>query len=162
SAFPRLLAALRPRHAAALVALAGIGAAFAYAFSEETPVGSIHGQVYILDPLRPLSDVELTLYPTGLKGKDRRLRIPYARRGADGPFASSNVPAGPYPPTASAKSHHANGSLVYVDEGQTTGLALPLERTEPDLQVKQHQRVFGTAEAAGLPVSGYAASVKPG
>jgi uncharacterized protein YfaS (alpha-2-macroglobulin family) len=162
ASLPRLLYALRPHNAAMLVALAGVGAAFAYAFSEETPVGNIRGQVYIVGPNRPLSDVEITLYPTGLKGRDRRFHIRYADSGADGRFTFTNVPAGTYQIAASAKSHRTGNFSVYVDEGRTTEQVLPLDRSEPDLQVKQHQRAFGTAETPTLPVSGYTESVKPG
>ncbi|HZT43686.1 MAG TPA: MG2 domain-containing protein [Chthonomonadaceae bacterium] len=153
------LFALRPRNAAALVALAVIGAAFGYLFSQETPIGRIRGQVILSDLKRPLGDVEVYLTPTGKGQPDRHVR--YAMSGENGRFLFDHVPAGEYQVAATTRAHASKEVRLTVYEGGTTPLTLMLNRSESELEMKEHQRVYGTGENAHLAVSGYVDGKKP-
>jgi uncharacterized protein YfaS (alpha-2-macroglobulin family) len=156
---PAVLYALRPRQAAALVALLGIGLALAYAFSAETPTGRISGKVSLRDNGKPLEGADLTLEPLGAEGQARRMR--YAVSGEGGRFAFTHVPAGTYTISASSAAHTAQNQYVNVDEGETTQIFLEMTRSLPSLALREHQRVFGTREKASLSLSGYVDSAKP-
>ncbi|HLV79117.1 MAG TPA: alpha-2-macroglobulin family protein, partial [Chthonomonadaceae bacterium] len=142
-----------------MAALAVIGAALGYLFSQETPMGRVRGQVILADTNRPLGDVEVYLTPAGKGHIDRHVR--YAVSGENGRFLFARVPAGEYKVAATARAHEAHDVLLTVYEGGTTPLTLMLGRSEAELAMKEHQRVYGTKENAHLAVSGYVDSHKP-
>ncbi len=136
-----------------LLAVLALGWAWTYMAARESPVGKIEGSVLLADLRRPLGGVEITLQPTDYTGRERRLR--HAVTNASGQFTLLNVPEGDYDITAASRAHQAQDVKVSVMEGKTTLLSLSLTRTSPELEIKQHQRVFGTTERAHLALSGY-------
>jgi hypothetical protein len=158
---------LLPRSLAPLFALVAIGLAFGHAFSAETPLGRVEGRVVLADTRKPLSGVDVTLTPAGdgdgaaggAEADTRQRRR--ATTGPDGRFTLSGVAAGKYTVSAYTRAHRIDEAVVVVHEGETAPLPLALVRSEPDLQVAQHQRVFTVGEAAYLPVRGYVDGDKP-
>jgi uncharacterized protein YfaS (alpha-2-macroglobulin family)/5-hydroxyisourate hydrolase-like protein (transthyretin family) len=153
------IAALLPRRLSFLAALAAVGLAFGYAFSEETPVGRVRGQALLADTRRPLSRVHVTLTPIATEGET--LGIREAVTDSEGRFLLTQVPAGSYQASAYTRRHSVREAYVNVDEGGTTEVTLALERSEADLELGQHQRVFATSEKVFLPVRGYVDGKKP-
>ncbi len=143
---------------ALILAVLALGWAFRYMVGQETPVGKVEGQILLADLHRPLAGVEILLQPTGPGRDDRPMRRTVTK--ADGRFALVNVPEGDYECTATTRAHAAKDAGVDVLEGKTTQLTLNLERNETELEIKQHQRVFGTKEKAHISVSGYVDSAK--
>ena len=143
---------------ALVLAVLALGWALRYMVGHETPVGRIEGQILLADLHRPLAGVHIYLQPTGPNHGDRLMRR--AVTNADGRFALVNVPEGEYDVTASTRAHAAKDASVSAMEGKTTNLTLYLTRNEAELEIKQHQRVFGTKEKTHLSVSGYVDSDK--
>lgn len=156
---PGTLSGGRPSSAAVLAALVCIAWAFGYVFSQETPVGSVRGQVILDDSNRPLAGVEIYLRPLKAKGRARQVR--YTLTGEDGKFLFTHVPAGTYNISATSRAHNASDTEITVDEGGTTPVILAMQRSESELAMKWHQRVFGTVETAHVAVSGYVDEKKP-
>lgn len=156
---PLSWSALLPRNGALLVALAGIAWALTFTVSNEAPVGKVTGKVLLEDARRPLDGAEVFLQAVGARG--RRLRVRYAVTGPDGSFVFSRVPAGTYYVSATSHAHAAKGEKFSVDEGKASERLLLLKRSRPELALRQHQRIFGTREAAHLAISGYVDPLKP-
>lgn len=148
---------------APLVALVVAGLGIAYAFGRETPVGRVEGRVVLADTRKPLGDVFVLLSPVDEKNRsdDQRERRTVRTRD-DGRFTVGRLPAGKYLASAYTKAHKIDEAVVRAAEGETTLLSLALKRSEPDLQIAQHQHVFATREKAFLPVRGYVDAQKPG
>src|SRR5690349_17269801 len=91
-----------------LTALSCIGWALAYAVSEETPVGSVRGEVFLAENNKPMAGVEITLQPIGATGYGPGAHMRYAVSGQDGSFSLAHVPAGYYEITAIAHSHDSH------------------------------------------------------
>ena len=138
---------------ASLCAVLLLGWALTYMVARETPVGRIEGSIRLADLQKPLADVEIRLESTDQNWRMRRVRR--ALTNAGGHFTLINVPEGDYEITASASSHDAKAVKINVLEGKTAFIALNLERNEAELEIKQHQRAFGTRERANLSVTGY-------
>ncbi len=141
-----------------VLAVLALGWAFRYMVGNETPVGKIEGQILLADLHRPMAGVHIYLQPTGPDRDDRPMRR--AVTNAEGRFSLVNVPEGEYDVTASTRAHTAKDASVYTLEGKTTQLTLYLTRNEAELEIKQHQRVFGTKEKTRISVSGYVDSDK--
>lgn len=153
-----------PRTGAALLALICIGLALGYAFSAETPVGRVEGRVVIADTKKPLSDVEVFLTPVDTASSETDDGAATTREAVtieDGRFSLSRIAAGKYHAAASTRAHQIDSAVVEVTEGQTTTVTLALKRSQPDLQVAQHQHVFATSEKPFLPIRGYVDGKKP-
>lgn len=146
---------------ASLLAVALVGAAFAWVFSNETPKGRVRGRVLLADSGRPLGDVDVLLTP--FKNYGRPVASVRGRTDAEGRFLLLGVPAGPYVLSGSSRAHKVEGVGLQVDEGRTTDTDMLLKRSEPDLRVAQHVRVFaatlpanaGVRDKPFLPVQGY-------
>lgn len=147
------------RSAAVLVALLCIGLALGYAFSEETPTGQVRGRVVLVGTNKPLAGVQIRLYPVlneGDPGRGRRTETD-----ADGRFLVRRIRAGEYRVSAYSRAHRIDQVKIAVDEGGTTEAALTLKRSEPDLALGEHQRVFAVSEKPFLPLRGYVDGKKP-
>ncbi len=157
SSFGRFIAAVRPSHIAPIVALLGVGTALRYAISEETPVGRVKGHVLLAESRQPLGEVHVTLMPiSAVNGVDEEeTHIRRAVSDEHGQFSLAQVPAGSYYLSASTRAHSVTNDYVTVDEGGTSEPTLMLTKSEPDLALGQHQRVFGTEETVKLPVKGF-------
>src|ERR1041384_5119777 len=120
--------ALRPRPAAARVALALVGWGGGCPFSRETPVGSVRGQVLLMETGRPLSGADITLQPAG-RGRrhGRPFRMRYAESGQSGWFTFTHVPAGVYSVSASSRAHSSSDTEITIDEGGTALVTLPMK-----------------------------------
>src|SRR5437762_1986334 len=141
SVWKRLFSALRLRHAGAMVAIACILGALAYACSEDTPEGSIRGTVFVADTNRPLPGVKIYLEPDSTPGHgygygDDARESRYTISGQDGHFSLSHVPAGGYYLSGSSRSHTVSQSPLSVEEGGETIAHLPLTRSQKDLEIK--------------------------
>jgi hypothetical protein len=153
----------------ALVALLLVGVALGYAFWQETPVGRVQGRVRIAGTDKPLENVEVLLTPVAVPNEGRPVPSRRARTGPDGRFALGRVAAGRYRASASSRAHAIEAQTLTVDEGGTATLSLSLTRSQPDLQVAQHQRVFAATlpknaaptDRPFLPVRGYVDGNKP-
>ena len=143
---------------ALLLAVLGLGWAFNTLIYSEIPVGKVEGQVLLSDLHKPLGGVQIVMQPTGRDDKERQLRR--TTTDANGHFKIFNVKAGDYNITASARSHASKDSKIDILEGRTSTLTLNLERNEVALEMKQHQRVFGTREHPQFSVSGYLDAAK--
>ena len=143
---------------ASLCAVLALGWALTYMVARETPVGKVEGSILLADLQRPLANVEIRLESTDQNWRNRRVRR--ALTNAAGHFTLINVPEGDYEITASASSHDAKAVKINVLEGKTASIALNLQRNEAELDIKQHQRAFGTKERSHLSVSGYVDSAK--
>ena len=143
---------------ALLLTVLALGWAFRFVVEQETPVGKIEGQILLDDLHRPLANVQIILQPTGLGQMDRVMRRTVTN--AAGRFSLVNVPEGDYDVMATTRAHHAKDASVFAMEGKTTNLTLYLTRSETELEIKQHQRVFGTKENAHVSVSGYVDGAK--
>lgn len=151
---------LWPRHAALLLVVLCIGVALRFAFSNEVPVGTVRGHVMLAENRHALGGAEITFYPITPSGEQRGVRRHrFAVSNEAGQFTITHLPAGDYHVYANSASHAVQNLFVSVQEGRTTPLELTLTRSKPDFALKEHQRVFGTQEKAGLGVSGY---VDPG
>ena len=150
---PTLRSLLWPRHGALLLAVVCIGVALRFAFSNEVPVGTVRGHVLLAENRQPLAGAEITFYPIHSSGDGRRHRFTVSND--DGQFALTHLSAGDYRVYAGSESHDVQNLYVSVQEGKTTPLEMMLTRTKPEFALKEHQRVFGTKEKAGLGVSGY-------
>jgi hypothetical protein len=158
--------------AASLLAIAFVGASLAYEFVNETPTGRVAGSVYLAESDAPLADASVTL--TALKSKDRNPDMTEEasrpngdadireRREVDtdedGTFEIPHVPVGRYTVSATSDAHQSTDVDVTVTEAQTATTELKMTRSQPDLQVAEHQSVFSTSERASLPVRGYVAA----
>lgn len=152
-----LLVALRPRQTGVLAALVFVGWACRFALSEETPRGSLRGRVVLAGTLKPVAGVSIYLNESCDNGYKTR----YTTSGRDGSFLFHAVTVGAHSLSASSKAHSASNSLVYIDEGEESEITLVLWRSEPDLAIAYHQRVFTTIEKAGVSVRGYVDASKP-
>jgi uncharacterized protein YfaS (alpha-2-macroglobulin family) len=159
--FRRALAAARPRHIAPIVALLGVGFVFRQAISVEVPLGQIRGHVLMSENNQPLGGVHVSLVPVQTEGDDEDEGLRRARTDDKGAFRLGQVPAGTYHLSASTHAHSVQDVLVTVDEGGISEPTLTLKRSESELALGSHQRVFGTGEAVKLPVRGYASGTKP-
>ena len=147
---------LWPRHAALLLAVVCIGLALRFAFSNEIPVGAVRGRVLLDENRQPLAGAEIIFYPTYPNKTQREARRHrFVVSSEDGQFAIGHLPAGDYHVSARSDSHDVQDLFVSVQEGKTTPLELTLKRSKPEFELKEHQRVFGTQEKAGLGMSGY-------
>lgn len=156
----RVLAALRPRRIAPIVALLGIGAAFRQVITEEIPVGQIRGHVTMTENNLPLGGVHVSLVPVENEG-DEHAFVRRAVSDENGLFKLAQVPAGSYNLSASTRAHSVNNAYVTVDEGSTSEPTLTLKRSESELALGSHQRVFGTGETVKVPVRGYINGANP-
>jgi len=157
----RILAAARPRRVAPLVALLAVGVLFRQAISEETPVGRIRGHVVMAENNQPLGGVHVSLVPVETEGDEEESGVRHAVTDERGGFKLAQVPAGSYHLSASTRAHNVKDTFVTVDEGGTSEPTLTLTRSESDLALGSHQRVFGTGETVKLPVTGYVNGAKP-
>lgn len=150
-----------PRLLVSLLAIALVGVAFAWVFSNETPKGRVTGRAVLADGGRPLPGVEILLTP--VRNFGRPVSFVRGETGADGRFLLTGVPAGAYRVSGSSRAHTVAEARLQVDEGETTETSLLLKRSEPDLRVAQHVRVFsatlpanaGVRDKPFLPVQGY-------
>lgn len=149
---------LWPRHAALLVAVLCIGLALRFAFSNETPMGTVKGRVLLSENHKLLPGAEIHFYPVDEEEAHHRHR--FALSNEDGRFTVTHLPAGDYHVYANSASHAVQSQLVTVHEGQTTPLELTLTRSKAEFELKQHQKVFGTKEKATVGVSGYVETAK--
>jgi uncharacterized protein YfaS (alpha-2-macroglobulin family) len=140
-----------------LLALVFLGAAFAHAFYNEPPLGRIEGNVVIVDGMRPLPGVEV--YLTSADGRNPRTR--YCTTDQSGRFAFPKVLVGEYRVSAASQAYRVEGIVVTVVERATSPVLLTLGRSQPNLQVAQHRRSFGTTESVSLFVHGYVDGAKP-
>lgn len=152
-----LLVALRPRQTGVLAALVFVGWACRFAFSEEVPRGSLSGRVILAETLKPIPGVSIYIEDY-LGGK---YKVRYALSNKEGQFYFPSLTAGAHPLSAHSKAHSANNSLVYIDEGEESEVTLILSRSEPDLALAYHPRVFSTNEKAEIRVRGYVDANKP-
>jgi uncharacterized protein YfaS (alpha-2-macroglobulin family) len=149
-----LWAAWLPKRAAVVAALFGIGAAFAFVFSEETPQGTVSGMVVLDENHAPIKGVTITLTPNMNDADEENIRR-QAVSNEKGQFTVSRLRAGPYMLSASTRAHDVNNAYLDIAEGGTTPITLYMSRSQAELGLAQHQRVFGTKEKARLPVRGY-------
>ena len=150
---------LRPRQASLLVAVACVGAAVAYALSQQTPVGRVDGQAVLSDTQSPIGRAQITLFP---KGDDQDTRPVRATRSDErGHFIITNVAVGDYYAVAETPAHAAKRVELMVVEGETAPLMLALDRSYPELDVGEHPRTFLTSETLRLPVRGYVNGSRP-
>lgn len=136
---------------AGLLALALVGAALAWVFWAETPTGRVQGQVVLGDSGRPLAGAQVLLTP--VKNFGRPVQTVRAETGPDGRFTLRRVPAGAYEVSGSSRAHKVERVALQVDEGKTSRTLLMLARSEPDLALAQHQRVFAATLPAGAGVT---------
>jgi hypothetical protein len=153
-----LLVTLRPRQAGVLAALVFVGWACHFAFSEETPRGSLRGRVVLAETLKPIAGV--TLYITDEEAT-KRYAIRRAISDKEGRFFFPAITTGAHSLSAHAKAHSANNCLVYIDEGEEAQITLVLWRSQPYLAIARHSHIFATTEKAGVSVRGYVDTRKP-
>ncbi len=154
---------------ASVVAFLLIGFAWVYLLSSETPRGQVKGvtvltdadgkplsgcDVYLTPATKDENDESITPSPSLFSGKDARERRRAVTDGA-GRFTIRDVPTGVYSISASARWHSTPDMRITVEEGSTTENTLRLARSEPDLNVGDHQATFSTGETPFLPVRGY-------
>lgn len=151
------------------LALAALSGAFLFSFLQAMPEGSISGRVTTLDTGKPLSHARVSLTPEEYnpfedlsEETDATERRNYtAVTDADGVFKIKRVAADYYRVAASSRAHAASGVPVWVDEDQAAKVELAMKRSQPDLQMSLHQRVFLSSEPAHIPVHGYVDGAKP-
>ena len=143
-----------------LVALIAIGSSLHFLIETETPLGSIHGQIYLTDSMRPISGADVYLRQRDTEDVwGGRLRRVHSHK--SGSFSFTNVPAGEYDISASTDEHSVSGSRLTVSEGEASLISIGLQRTEPAFSLTMHQRIFESKQKPELAVNGYADSSKP-
>ena len=155
---------LRPRGASAVAGLIFLAMAMAYSLRQDTPIGGLEGKVYIRDSARLLAGARITLEPVHMGSDDEQEDGPKVRHAVSnqyGGFSLSHVPAGDYTLSAVARAHSSSNMPITIMEGGTTLTNLSLDRSQAPLQVKLHQRIYGTDESPHLSVSGYADEKRP-
>ena len=143
-----------------IAALIFIALAISYSLRQDTPVGGLRGRAYTRDSNRRLAHVRITLVPVAANSTDDEEQdtpnVRYATTGVDGTFSLSHVPAGDYTISAVSRAHSISNTPITITEGSTTETTLSLDRSQSPLQVKLHQRIYGTDESPHFSISGYA------
>lgn len=136
-----------------LVAIFCIGWTLRFLVGEERPIGRVEGRILLDDLKRPLKGVQVVL---AMDHSDYDYQpVRRVRTDADGRFVISRVTCGTYRLTASTRAHEGSDTNVIVEEGKTTYLNLGMKHNEPDLEVMQHQKMYGTREHANVSIRGY-------
>lgn len=143
---------------AIVFALAALGGAMAFLALNEEPVGRVQGTVRLSDLKRPLAGVTITLEPSNPLSDLPTRRV---TTNAQGKFTLYNVAVGTYNIAAASRAHACKETKISVEEGDTAILPIDLTRSEPDLNLMLHQRMFSTAERPHYSLSGYIDGAKP-
>lgn len=142
---------LTPRSLSLLVGLLALWGVFQHAFSEDEPLGSIEGIAVAEFSGRPLPNASVILGDSSY----------HTRTDSKGRFHFFSVPAGNYFLSIQSEHHRVPGFAVEILEGDRQHVTVPLARTEPELEVLQHARVFTTHGKAHLSVTGYVDAKAP-
>ena len=128
-----------------------IGLAAGYALSRETPTGAVEGRLYLPELRKGLSGVRLAFVPL----HDMAIATRHSRTGEDGRFRLKAIAAGSYRIAADTRAHELKGALVTISEGDTARVELAMTRTQPTLELAQHQWTFTTGETPKIAATGY-------
>ncbi|MCS6777046.1 MAG: alpha-2-macroglobulin family protein [Chloroherpetonaceae bacterium] len=129
-----------------------IGGSLSFLMRHELPRGGVRGRVVIAGSETPVPGAEVILDPLAYGPAYRRRRI---RTDAHGEFTLLQVTAGAYTLSASSRAHQSEFQRVMVSEGGVLPVTVRVNRSQPDLALRQQQRVFGSHEEVGVAVSGY-------
>ena len=148
-----------PMRIGSLIAFVGVVAAFAFTLAREAPVGSVRGKVFAKESDRALAEARIVVSPIFPDNPDENVETPKTRvvySNEKGEFSLSHVPAGDYELNASTRAHSAAGFHLSVQEGGATQTLVPMSRSESEMTVNTHQKVFSTDEIPNFAVTGYA------
>ena len=148
-----------PIRIGSLIAFVGVVAAFAFTLAREAPVGSVRGKVFAKESDRALAEARIVVSAILPDIPDENVETPKTRvvySNKKGEFSLSHVPAGDYELNASTRAHSAASFRLSVQEGGATQTLVPMIRSESEMTVNTHQKVFSTDEIPNLAVTGYA------
>lgn len=127
-------------------------ALYAYAFSAETPVGSLRGRVMAHDTGQPLAGIHVVLRPTQpIDGADaQRLKTD-----AFGVFEVNRLAAGAYDLETTTGAYQNVTRPVTVHEGEVAPLEVTLKPGDPYLNLNIHQRAFLPSDNPRISLNGF-------
>ncbi|MFN3650204.1 MAG: alpha-2-macroglobulin family protein [Armatimonadota bacterium] len=133
-----------------LTLLSAVGL-YAYAFSEEQPVGALRGRI-TTDTGQPLGGLGLVVRPkTPKDGADSR----YLDTKSDGTFELARIPTGDYEIETHAQVHENVPLKVSVAEGKVAQAELKLKPAAPFLNLNIHQRACLPEERLKVSLHGF-------
>ncbi|MGV3722303.1 MAG: alpha-2-macroglobulin family protein [Actinomycetota bacterium] len=142
--FPQLLATFF-----AVLATVGI---YAYAFSEELPVGALRGRLLAADTREPLAGINIVVRPISPKdGQDTLL----AETESDGSFVVPRLPAGQYDLSPSTSAYQNRVTRVTVSEGKTVDSEIKLDPGDPYLNLNIHEHAHLPGDNPRVALNGF-------
>ena len=121
--------------------------------ANEIPMGSVRGQILVAESHQPLPGA--TVYLTPIDSRGNRSTTRWTTSINKGKFVFPLVRTGEYRISAESTAHSVSGSSITVIEGKTTHITLSLSRSEPNINLVQHQYVYTTKETAYFSIRGY-------
>lgn len=137
---------------AAIVAITSICAMFAFAISQQIPVGAMHGKVVAQENGNPIS-ASVTLTSTFKVNKEHLYY--YMESDSDGMFAFPRVRSGEYTLRFNCRAHHIAPIKINIEEGKTQNLEVELLPNDPFMQMYVHQHIFTHDEKPQVTCNGF-------
>ncbi len=126
----------------------------AFGVTQEVPVGSAKGRLIMKENGHPLVNAYVTFTPPD-ESSTEGIRSRTVQTDKEGGFRLSNLPAGLYRVSASAKEHKLDEQVVTINEGISTTLELQLDPGDLYLKLYASQRVFTPEEKPEVEMHGF-------
>jgi uncharacterized protein YfaS (alpha-2-macroglobulin family) len=131
-----------------------------YGVAREVPVGTLSASIVMKENGKPLPGAFVTLKTRSFIDSDEIPKERHFQTDKKGQFRLSNVMAGLYTITVSAKAHNVKSMVVSVEEGKPTSLLLKAEPKAPYLELYASQRVFTPNETPAVQLKGFSKESK--
>lgn len=139
--------------AALIVGILAMGTLLAYGVTEEVPIGSLEGDVTMLENAKALPNADVIIRAQ-FETPETVRKSRFTKTDAAGNFTFRNIPAGTYVMEVYGKAHRATQEGIVVRQGEVAEVRVSTLLSGPDLSLTAANRVYLPNETPSLQING--------